>query len=45
MVAWLLYRNGIIAEDTLLDAHSLPRIIMPNLKGFVPDSRPDVPRN
>lgn len=45
VVAWVLYRNGIIAEDTILDAHSLPRIIMPNLKGFVPDSRPDVPRN
>ena len=45
VVAWLLYRNGIIAEDTILDAHSLPRITMPNLKGFGPDPRPDVPRN
>jgi cytochrome c len=45
VVAWLLYQNGIIAEDTILDAHSLPNITMPNRKGFVPDSRPDVPRN
>jgi cytochrome c len=45
VVAWLLYQNGIIAEDTILDADSLPSIIMPNRNGFVPDSRPDVPRN
>lgn len=45
VVAWLLYQNGIIAEDTILDAESLPSIIMPNRNGFVPDSRPDVPRN
>jgi len=45
LVAWLLYQNGIVAEDTVLDAHSLPAIVMPNRNGFVPDSRPDVPRN
>lgn len=45
VVAWLLYQNGIIAEDTLLDAHSLPGISMPNRNGFVPDPRPDVPGN
>jgi len=45
VVAWLLYQNGIIAGDTVLDAQSLPSIIMPNRKGFVPDPRPDVPRN
>jgi len=45
VVAWLLYQNGIIAEDTILDARSLPGIIMPNRNGFVPDPRPDLPRN
>lgn len=44
VVAWLLYQNGIIAEDTVLDAHSLPRISMPNRRGFLPDPRPDVPK-
>ena len=44
VVAWLLYQNGIIAEDTILDAHSLPSTTMPNRNGFVPDARPDVPR-
>jgi len=45
VVAWLLYQNGIIAEDTILDAQSLPGIIMPNRNGFVRDPRPDVPIN
>lgn len=44
IVAWLLYQNGIIAEDTVLDAQSLPNISMPNRRGFLPDPRPDVPK-
>ena len=44
VVAWLLYRNGIITEDTVLDARSLPGISMPNRRGFLPDPRPDVPK-
>lgn len=44
VVAWLLYQNGIIAEDTVVDAHSLPGISMPNRQGFLPDPRPDVPK-
>ena len=44
VVAWLLYRNGIIAEDFVLDARSLPGVVMPNRRGFVPDPRPDVPK-
>lgn len=43
VVAWLLYQNGILAEDSALDAQSLPAIRMPNRKGFVSDPRPDVP--
>ncbi len=42
LVAWLLHRNGIVSEDVLLDARSLPRIDMPNRNGFIPDPRPDV---
>lgn len=44
VVAWLLYRNGIIAEDVVVDAQSLPGISMPNRRGFIPDPRPDVPK-
>jgi cytochrome c len=34
--------NGIIGEQDVLDARSLPQIRMPNRDGFVPDARPDV---
>ena len=43
VVAWLLYQNGIIAEDVVVDARSLPGISIPNRQGFLPNPRPDVP--
>jgi S-disulfanyl-L-cysteine oxidoreductase SoxD len=42
VTAYLLYRNGIIGENDVMDATTLPRVRMPNRAGFVPDSRPDV---
>ena len=42
VTAYLLYLNGILKEDEILDAATLPRIRMPNRDGFVPDPRPDV---
>jgi len=44
VVAWILAQNGIIPDDRILDAASLPQITMPNRDGFVPDPRPDVPQ-
>jgi cytochrome c len=44
LTAYLLFRNGIISETTVVDAASLPKIQMPNRRGFVPDPRPDVTR-
>jgi len=41
VVAFVLYMNGIVGENTVLDASSLPRIKMPNREGFVTDTRPD----
>lgn len=43
VVAWLLQQNGIISEDTVVDARTLPGIQMPNRNGFIRDPRPDVP--
>jgi S-disulfanyl-L-cysteine oxidoreductase SoxD len=41
--AYILYLNKIVAADTVLDAGSLPKIVMPNRNGFSsPDPRPDV---
>jgi hypothetical protein len=42
VIAWLLHRNGIVPEDTVIDAKTLPRIHMPNQESFVSDPRPDV---
>ena len=36
VTAFLLYRNGIIGENDVLDARSLPKVKMPNRNGFVP---------
>ncbi len=41
-VAYELNLNGIIAEDRVMDATSLPTVKMPNRDGFVADPRPDV---
>lgn len=38
--AFLLNQNGIVPANTRLDAASLPRVVMPNRDGFVPDPRP-----
>ena len=36
VVAFLLYRNGIIQEADVMDAQSLPKVEMPNRNGFIP---------
>ena len=36
VVAFLLYRNGIIQEGDVMDAKTLPKVEMPNRNGFVP---------
>jgi hypothetical protein len=42
VVAYLLFLNQIVPQNTVLDAKSLPRVKMPNANGFVPDLRPDI---
>ena len=42
VVAYILNLNGIIANDQVMDAKSLPKVRMPNRDGFVADPRPDV---
>lgn len=43
VIAWLLHQNGIIADQTIIDAQTLPSVKMPNRLGFTRDPRPDVP--
>ena len=41
-VAYVLNLNGIIKEDLVMNASTLPKVTMPNRDGFVADPRPDV---
>ena len=44
VVAYVLFLNHIVPKDAVLDAHSLPKVKMPNRNGFTsPDPRPDAP--
>lgn len=43
LTAWVLWANGIIEEDAVMDQNTLPQVVMPNADGFTsPDPRPDV---
>jgi cytochrome c len=42
VVAHVLFLNGIIGENAVMDAKTLPQVKMPNRNGFTRDSRPDV---
>ncbi|HEY1296748.1 MAG TPA: cytochrome c [Chloroflexota bacterium] len=43
LVAYLLNANEITANDAVMNAQTLPKVVMPNVNGFIPDPRPDVP--
>ena len=42
VTAYLLHLNGIIGEQDVMDAKTLPLVKMPNRDGFILDPRPDV---
>jgi S-disulfanyl-L-cysteine oxidoreductase SoxD len=44
VTAYILYLNGIVKKDEVLNERSLPTVRMPNRDGFVPDPRPDTAR-
>jgi len=39
VTAYVLYLNGIVEEDSVLDQSTLPRVRMPNRDGFIADPR------
>jgi S-disulfanyl-L-cysteine oxidoreductase SoxD len=39
--AYILNLNGLIPENAVMDAQSLPKVMMPNRDGFIIDDRPD----
>ena len=41
VTAYILYLNGIVKKDEVLNERTLPTVHMPNRDGFIPDPRPD----
>lgn len=41
--AYVLHLNGLLPEDAVLDAGTLPKVAMPNRHGFTGEARPDIP--
>jgi S-disulfanyl-L-cysteine oxidoreductase SoxD len=39
LTAWILWRNGLVGEDEIMDARALPAVPMPSRDRFVPDDR------
>src|SRR6185436_4798450 len=39
LTAYVLFLNGIVKEDAVIDAKTLPKVEMPNRNGFVADPR------
>jgi cytochrome c len=45
ITAFILFKNGVIPEDQVLDAQSLPQVKMPNRDGYaIPPWKPGMPR-
>jgi len=42
VAAFVLSKNEVIGPELVVDAHTLPRIVMPNADGFRADPRPDI---
>ena len=42
LTAHILWLNGLVQENDVIDARTLPKIKMPNRDGFVKDPRPDI---
>ena len=40
--AYILAEGDIIGKDEVMNAETLPKVVMPNADGFIPDPRPDI---
>jgi cytochrome c len=41
VTAYILSQAKIVSDDAIMDAQTLPKVVMPNRDGFVPDRRPE----
>jgi hypothetical protein len=39
VAAYILFLNGLVGQDDVIDAQSLPKVKMPNREGFTPFPR------
>ena len=42
VTAYILAEGNIIGKDEVMNAETLPKVVMPNVDGFIPDPRPDI---
>jgi len=42
VVAYILGEANIVPKNATLDGTALPKVVMPNRDGFVPDPRPEI---
>lgn len=42
LVAYILAEGNVIMPNETMDAKSLPKVMMPNRDGFIPDARPEL---
>ena len=40
--AYILYRNDIIGQDEVMNAETLPKVVMPNRDGFIPSNLDEI---
>ena len=41
LTAYILSQANIVSEDAIMSADTLPKVVMPNRDGFIPDHRPE----
>ena len=41
LTAYILFEANIVADDVIMNAETLPKVVMPNVDGFMPDHRPE----
>ena len=41
LTAYILSQANIVSDDVIMNAETLPKVVMPNRDGFMPDHRPE----
>ena len=41
LTAYILSEANIVSDDVIMNAETLPKVVMPNVGGFIPDHRPE----